>query len=98
MRILVDADTKQFLGATILRAAGGRPVIQVIGTAMRAGVHYPVVRDALPIPPTMAEFIPSAPGHWSLWTEPHLAGRLVRRAMQSRTFRSHRPSPSRQAL
>ena len=40
MRILVDADTKQFLGAAILRAAGGRPVIQVIGTAMRAGVHY----------------------------------------------------------
>ncbi len=31
---------------------------------MQGGVHYPAVRDALPIHPTMAEFIPSA--LWSL--------------------------------
>jgi len=61
MRILVDADTEQFLGATIL-GLHGDDLIQVIGTAMQAGVHYPAVRDALPIHPTMAEFIPSALG------------------------------------
>jgi pyruvate/2-oxoglutarate dehydrogenase complex dihydrolipoamide dehydrogenase (E3) component len=61
MRILVDADTEQFLGATIL-GLHGDDLIQVIGTAMQAGIHYPAVRDALPIHPTMAEFIPSALG------------------------------------
>jgi pyruvate/2-oxoglutarate dehydrogenase complex dihydrolipoamide dehydrogenase (E3) component len=61
MRILVDADTEQFLGAAIL-GLHGDDLIQVIGTAMQAGVHYPAVRDALPIHPTMAEFIPSALG------------------------------------
>ena len=63
MRILVDADTEEFLGATIL-GLHGDDLIQIIGTAMQGGVHYPVVRDALPIHPTMAEFIPSA--LWSL--------------------------------
>jgi pyruvate/2-oxoglutarate dehydrogenase complex dihydrolipoamide dehydrogenase (E3) component len=61
MRILVDADTEQFLGAAIL-GLHGDDLIQVIGTAMQAGVRYPAVRDALPIHPTMAEFIPSALG------------------------------------
>ena len=63
MRILVDADTKEFLGATIL-GLHGDDLIQIIGTAMQGGVHYPAVRDALPIHPTMAEFIPSV--LWSL--------------------------------
>ncbi len=63
MRILVDADTEEFLGATIL-GLHGDDLIQIIGTAMQGGVHYPAVRDALPIHPTMAEFIPSA--LWSL--------------------------------
>ena len=61
MRILVDADSQQFLGATIL-GLHGDDLIQIIGTAMQAGVRYPAVRDALPIHPTMAEFIPSALG------------------------------------
>ena len=63
MRMLVDADTEEFLGATIL-GLHGDDLIQIIGTAMQGGVHYPAVRDALPIHPTMAEFIPSA--LWSL--------------------------------
>jgi pyruvate/2-oxoglutarate dehydrogenase complex dihydrolipoamide dehydrogenase (E3) component len=61
IRILVDADTEEFLGATIL-GLHGDDLIQIIGTAMQAGVRYPAVRDALPIHPTMAEFIPSALG------------------------------------
>ena len=58
MRILVDADTEEFLGATIL-GLHADDLIQVIGTALQAGVRYPTVRDALPIHPTMAEYIPS---------------------------------------
>ena len=58
MRILVDADTEEFLGAAIL-GLHGDDLIQIIATAMQAGVRYPAVRDALPIHPTMAEFIPS---------------------------------------
>jgi pyruvate/2-oxoglutarate dehydrogenase complex dihydrolipoamide dehydrogenase (E3) component len=58
MRILVDADTEEVLGATILGLQAD-DVIQVIGTAMQAGVRYPLLRDALPIHPTVAEYIPS---------------------------------------
>ncbi len=58
MRILVDADSEEVLGATILGLQAD-DVIQVVGTAMQAGVRYPVLRDALPIHPTVAEFIPS---------------------------------------
>jgi pyruvate/2-oxoglutarate dehydrogenase complex dihydrolipoamide dehydrogenase (E3) component len=61
MRILVDADTEEFLGATIL-GLGADDLCQVIGYAMQAGVRYPVIRDALPIHPTMAEYIPSLLG------------------------------------
>ncbi|GAA1435748.1 FAD-containing oxidoreductase [Microlunatus lacustris] len=58
MRILVDADSEEVLGATILGLQAD-DVIQVIGTAMQAGVRYPLLRDALPIHPTVAEYIPS---------------------------------------
>jgi len=58
MRILVDADSEEVLGATILGLQAD-DVIQVVGTAMQAGVRYPVLRDALPIHPTVAEYIPS---------------------------------------
>jgi pyruvate/2-oxoglutarate dehydrogenase complex dihydrolipoamide dehydrogenase (E3) component len=59
IRVLVDAETEEFLGATIL-GLHGDDLIQIIGTAMQAGVRYPAVRDALPIHPTMAEFIQAA--------------------------------------
>jgi pyruvate/2-oxoglutarate dehydrogenase complex dihydrolipoamide dehydrogenase (E3) component len=61
MRVLVDADTEEFLGATILGFQAD-DVIQVLSTALQAGVRYPAVRDALPIHPTMAEYIPSILG------------------------------------
>jgi pyruvate/2-oxoglutarate dehydrogenase complex dihydrolipoamide dehydrogenase (E3) component len=61
MRILVDADTEEILGATIL-GLHGDDLIQTLSFAMQAGVRYPQVRDALPIHPTMAEFIPSLLG------------------------------------
>jgi pyruvate/2-oxoglutarate dehydrogenase complex dihydrolipoamide dehydrogenase (E3) component len=58
LRILVDGDTEEFLGATIL-GLHADDLIQTIGLALQAGVHYPTVRDVLPIHPTMAEYIPS---------------------------------------
>ena len=58
MRILVDGDTEEVLGATILGLQAD-DVIQVVSTAMQAGVRYPTLRDSLPIHPTVAEFLPS---------------------------------------
>lgn len=61
LRLLVDADTEEFLGATIL-GLHADDLVQVISLAMQAGVSYPTLRDALPIHPTMAEFLPSVLG------------------------------------
>lgn len=61
MKILVDADTEEFLGAAFL-GMHGDDVAQIIGTAIQAGVRYPLVRDALPIHPTIGEFIPTLLG------------------------------------
>ena len=61
MRILVDADSKQFLGATII-GLHADDLVQIIGLAMQTNLTYPQVQQALPIHPTMAEFIPSMLG------------------------------------
>jgi pyruvate/2-oxoglutarate dehydrogenase complex dihydrolipoamide dehydrogenase (E3) component len=61
MRILVDADSEEILGSTIL-GLHGDDLIQILSFAMQSGVRYPQIRDALPIHPTMAEFIPSILG------------------------------------
>jgi pyruvate/2-oxoglutarate dehydrogenase complex dihydrolipoamide dehydrogenase (E3) component len=58
MRVLVDGDTEEILGATILGLQAD-DVVQIIGLAIQAGISYPTVRDALPIHPTVAEFLPS---------------------------------------
>ncbi len=61
MRVLVDADTEEILGATILGLQAD-DVVQVVSVAMQAGVRYPTVRDALPIHPTVSEFFPTLLG------------------------------------
>ena len=61
MRLLVDADTEEILGATIL-GMHADDVVQIVGLAIQGGVSYPTVRDALPIHPTVAEFLPSILG------------------------------------
>lgn len=58
MRILVDGDSEEILGATFFGLSGDE-LVQQIGLAMQAGVGYRQVRDALPIHPTVGEFIPS---------------------------------------
>ena len=61
LRLLVDADTEEFLGATIL-GLHADDLVQIISACMQASVRYPQLRDALPIHPTMAEYLPSVLG------------------------------------
>jgi pyruvate/2-oxoglutarate dehydrogenase complex dihydrolipoamide dehydrogenase (E3) component len=61
IRILVDADSDEILGATIL-GLHADDLIQTVGLAMQTGVRAGDVRKVLPIHPTMAEFIPSMMG------------------------------------
>jgi pyruvate/2-oxoglutarate dehydrogenase complex dihydrolipoamide dehydrogenase (E3) component len=58
IKISVDADTKQILGAAIL-GTGGDEVVQVLLDVMYAKAPYTVVQRAMHIHPTVAEFLPT---------------------------------------
>ncbi len=58
IKISVDAETKQILGAAIL-GTGGDEVVQVLLDVMYAKAPYTVVQRAMHIHPTVAEFLPS---------------------------------------
>jgi pyruvate/2-oxoglutarate dehydrogenase complex dihydrolipoamide dehydrogenase (E3) component len=58
MKILVDAETKQILGASFLGCSGDEAIHCVLDT-MYAKAPYTVLRNAMHIHPTVAEFIPS---------------------------------------
>ena len=57
MQILVDQQSEEIVGASLL-GFGCDEVIQVISNFMATGSRYQVLRDALPIHPTVAEFLP----------------------------------------
>ena len=57
MQILVDQKSEEIIGASLL-GFGCDEVIQVISNFMATGSRYQVLRDALPIHPTVAEFLP----------------------------------------
>ena len=59
IKISVDAETKQILGAAIL-GAGGDEVVQILLDVMYAKAPYTVVQRAMHIHPTVAEFLPVA--------------------------------------
>jgi pyruvate/2-oxoglutarate dehydrogenase complex dihydrolipoamide dehydrogenase (E3) component len=59
--VLVDAESRQFVGATLLGIRADE-VVQVIGATMAAGAPYDVLKDALPIHPTVTEFFPTILG------------------------------------
>jgi pyruvate/2-oxoglutarate dehydrogenase complex dihydrolipoamide dehydrogenase (E3) component len=61
IKLLVDADTEQFLGAAVLGFHGDE-VIQVISYYMATGATYRIMMEALPIHPTIAEFLPTILG------------------------------------
>jgi len=58
IKVSVDADTKQILGAAIL-GTGGDEVVQVLLDVMYTKSPYTVVQRAMNIHPTVAEFLPT---------------------------------------
>jgi pyruvate/2-oxoglutarate dehydrogenase complex dihydrolipoamide dehydrogenase (E3) component len=58
IKIAVDAETKQILGAAIL-GTGGDEVVQVLLDVMYAKAPYTLVQRAMHIHPTVAEFLPT---------------------------------------
>jgi pyruvate/2-oxoglutarate dehydrogenase complex dihydrolipoamide dehydrogenase (E3) component len=58
MKIIVDAESRKILGASIL-GTGGDEAIHGILDMMSAGVAYDVLRWAVPIHPTVSELIPT---------------------------------------
>jgi pyruvate/2-oxoglutarate dehydrogenase complex dihydrolipoamide dehydrogenase (E3) component len=61
MKILVDAESKQILGATIL-GTGGDEVIHTVLDVMYARAPYTVMQRAMHIHPTVAELLPTVLG------------------------------------
>lgn len=61
IKFLVDADTEQFLGATVLGMRGD-DLIQIIAFFMATGASYKVMQNALPVHPTVAELFPTVLG------------------------------------
>ena len=57
IKICVDAETKHILGAAIL-GVGGDEVIHVLLDVMYAAAPYTVIRRAMHIHPTVAEYLP----------------------------------------
>jgi pyruvate/2-oxoglutarate dehydrogenase complex dihydrolipoamide dehydrogenase (E3) component len=58
MKIAVDAQTRQILGAAIL-GTGGDEVVQVLLDSMYARAPYTLIQRAMHIHPTVAEFLPT---------------------------------------
>jgi pyruvate/2-oxoglutarate dehydrogenase complex dihydrolipoamide dehydrogenase (E3) component len=54
LKVVVDSDTDQILGASILAAEGGE-VMAVVQVAMRAGLPASALRNMIFAHPTMAE-------------------------------------------
>ncbi len=58
MKILIDAESEQILGASFLGVSGDEAIHCVLDT-MYAKAPYTVLRRAMHIHPTVAEFIPT---------------------------------------
>jgi pyruvate/2-oxoglutarate dehydrogenase complex dihydrolipoamide dehydrogenase (E3) component len=61
MKVIVDATTREILGAAIL-GVGGDEAIHCVLDAMYAKAPYSVVQRAMHIHPTVAELIPTILG------------------------------------
>ncbi|MBI5089976.1 MAG: mercuric reductase [Actinobacteria bacterium] len=59
--ILVDAESRRFLGASVLGITGDE-IVQIIGALMHADAPFDVLAEMLPIHPTVAEFYPTILG------------------------------------
>jgi pyruvate/2-oxoglutarate dehydrogenase complex dihydrolipoamide dehydrogenase (E3) component len=61
VKLLVDADSERFLGAAMV-GINADEIIQVISNFMATGASYKVLQQALPVHPTVAEFLPTILG------------------------------------
>ena len=61
MKILVDAETKKILGASIL-GIGGDEIVHSILDVMYADAPYTVIQRAMHVHPTVTELIPTMLG------------------------------------
>ena len=61
IKVLVDAETKQILGASFLGTSGDEAIHCVLDT-MYAKAPYTVLQHAVHVHPTIAEFIPTILG------------------------------------
>jgi pyruvate/2-oxoglutarate dehydrogenase complex dihydrolipoamide dehydrogenase (E3) component len=61
MKILIDAESKQILGASIL-GIGGDEIVHSLLDVMYAGAPYTVIQRAMHIHPTVTELIPTMLG------------------------------------
>ncbi|GAB4527319.1 MAG: FAD-containing oxidoreductase [Anaerolineae bacterium] len=61
IKILVDADTEEIIGALSFGLHGDE-FIQIISNFMHTGASYKVMQNALPVHPTVAEFLPTILG------------------------------------
>jgi pyruvate/2-oxoglutarate dehydrogenase complex dihydrolipoamide dehydrogenase (E3) component len=61
IKLLVDADSEAFVGACVF-GIGGDEIIQVISNYMATGASYRLLKDALPVHPTVTEFFPTILG------------------------------------
>ena len=57
IKLLVDAQDDRIVGATVF-GLNGDEVVQVISNFMATGASYRLLREALPIHPTVSEFLP----------------------------------------
>ena len=61
MKVLVDADSEEILGAAML-GIGGDEIVHAIIDIMYAGAPYTTIQKAMPIHPTVSELIPTLLG------------------------------------
>jgi pyruvate/2-oxoglutarate dehydrogenase complex dihydrolipoamide dehydrogenase (E3) component len=61
VKLLVDAESGRFTGAAIVGIHADE-IIQVISFFMATGAHWQVLKDALPVHPTVSELLPTILG------------------------------------
>jgi len=61
IRLIVDGETEQFLGATVFGIVGDE-IIAVLSNYMATGASYRHMQQALPVHPTVAELLPTILG------------------------------------
>jgi pyruvate/2-oxoglutarate dehydrogenase complex dihydrolipoamide dehydrogenase (E3) component len=58
IKVIVDAESERIVGATVFGMQGD-DLVQIFSNYMATGASYKIMRDALPVHPTVAEFIPT---------------------------------------